>query len=326
MNIHTLEPDERTLHGVFSRDFEPMLTIDSGDTVRFRTLDARWSLEPTTEVETPAATFPLTGERRGDGHALTGPVFVRGAQPGHTLQIDIGPLRPGAWGWTFAGGTDGLYAEQYRKLGLEDRSALLAWTLDADEMTGQDQLGHTVALRPFMGVMGMPPAQSGTHSTRPPRTCGGNIDCKELVTGTTLYLPVEVEGALFSTGDGHAAQGDGEVSGMAIECPMDAAELTLTLREDMSLSTPRAETPSGWLTFGFHEDLHEAGAVALSAMLDLMGERLGLDRPEALALASVVVDLRITQIVNGVRGIHAFLAHDAVEQDTQSLLRSRLPL
>ncbi len=312
MPLHTLEPDEHTLHGAFSRDFEPVLTIDSGDTVRFRTLDARWSVEATTDVGTRPATFPLVGERRGDGHALTGPVYVRGAQPGHTLQIDIGTLRPGAWGWTFAGGAEGPYAEQYRKLGLEDRRTLLAWTLDAERMTGQDQLGHTVALRPFMGVMGMPPAQPGPHSTRPPRTCGGNIDCKELVAGTTLYLPVEVAGALFSAGDGHAAQGDGEVSGMAIECPMDVADLTLTLREDMRLITPRAETPDGWLTFGFREDLHEAGTVALSAMLDLMGERLGLDRSEALALASVVVDLRITQIVNGVRGVHAFLPNDAV--------------
>jgi acetamidase/formamidase len=160
--------------------------------------------------------------------------------------------------------------------------------------------------------MGMPPAEPGIHPTSPPRFTGGNIDCKELGVGATLYLPIAVEGGLFSTGDGHAAQGDGEVSVMAIECPMERADLTFDLLPDLHLTMPRAETAVGSITFGFHEDLDEAVGQALNAMLELMAEQYNLGRQEALALASVVVDLHITQLVNGVRGVHAILPHDSI--------------
>ncbi|MBA2643706.1 MAG: acetamidase/formamidase family protein, partial [Actinobacteria bacterium] len=133
-----------------------------------------------------------------------------------------------------------------------------------------------------------------------------------LVEGTRLYLPISVDGALFSAGDCHARQGDGEVSQVAIECPLERAELTLTVRDDLELSTPIAWTPEAWLTFGFDEDLDEAAAIAIDEMLELMGRHHGVGRAEALALASLVVDLRITQMVNGVRGIHAVLPHDAL--------------
>jgi acetamidase/formamidase len=141
---------------------------------------------------------------------------------------------------------------------------------------------------------------------------GGNIDCKELVAGTTVYLPIPVDGALLSAGDGHAAQGDGEVSQLAIECPLERAQLTVSVRDDLTLSTPIARTDDAWLTFGFDEDLDEAAALAIDAMLELMGREHGLERREALALASIVVDLRVTQMVNRVRGVHAVLPHDAI--------------
>jgi acetamidase/formamidase len=160
-------------------------------------------------------------------------------------------------------------------------------------------------------VMGMPPAEEGQHKTQPPRVTGGNIDCKELVAGSTLYLPIAVTGGLFSTGDGHAAQGDGEVSNTAIECPMDDVKLTFHLYPDMHITTPRALTETCWLTFGFDESLNTAAQIALDAMLDLMVEHRGVTRADALALASVVVDLRITQIANKVLGVHAVLPHDA---------------
>jgi acetamidase/formamidase len=150
------------------------------------------------------------------------------------------------------------------------------------------------------------------HPTAPPRCWGGNIDCKELVAGTTLFLPIPVDGALFSAGDGHARQGDGEVSQTAIECPLDRLELTLSVDDRVQLRTPIAWTPAAWLTFGFDEDLDEAAAVAVEAMLDLMQRELQVDRTDALALASVVVDLRVTQLVNGVKGVHAVLSHDAI--------------
>jgi acetamidase/formamidase len=308
MTTHHLEPDERTLHGFFSRDIPPVLTVDSGDTVVFRTLDAGWHLEP----PTAPGIWGRRIEREGRGHALCGPVFVRGAEPGMTLEVRVGRLRPGTWGATFGGGRD---TELNRRLGVAgEPSYAVMWRLDADRMVAEDQHGHTVQLRPFMGVMGLPPAEVGEHSTIPPRPCGGNIDCRELVSGSRLLMPVTVPGALFSVGDGHGAQGDGEVSGTAIECPMESCELTLVLRPDLTLTMPRAETPVGSLTFGFDADLNEAMAVALEAMVDLVAERVDVDRREALALASVVVDLRITQVANGTWGVHAVLPPDAIVQ------------
>ena len=171
-----------------------------------------------------------------------------------------------------------------------------------------NQHGHAVALRPFLGVLGMPPPEPGEHSTIPPRRWGGNLDCRELVAGATLFLPVPVAGALLSAGDGHARQGDGEVGGTAIECPMARVELRLDLRRDLPVGGPVALTPDGsWLTMGLGATLDEAAHRALDAMFALLGERHGLSRAEAVALASVVVDLRVTQLVNQVVGAHAVL-------------------
>ena len=310
MALHTIEPDQHTLHGAFSRELAPALAIDPGDTVRFRTLDAGWNLEPrrsTVHAEQPRKFEPRP---EGHGHALCGPVAIRGAEPGMTLAIRIDDLRPGRWGYTAVGGWPHPIND---RLGIADRGTYLLWALDPDTRTAQNQYGHTVVLSPFMGVMGMPPDEPGLHSTIPPRVTGGNIDCKELVVGSTLYLPIAVAGGLFSVGDGHGRQGDGEVSVTAIECPMERVDLTFDLERSLRLSTPRAHTPAGWITFGLHEDLDEAMLIALEAMVDLMGELHGLARHEALGLASLVVDLRITQVVNSVRGVHAVLPQDALQ-------------
>lgn len=308
--IYTLEPERKNLIGCFSREHTPILMIKSGDTVRYRTLDAGWGLE---RLVSPTADRRHFEPRTEDdqGHALIGPVAIEGAQPGMTLEVQIGVIRPGPFGFCVAGGWP---HDVNARLGIEDKqwSTVHDWTLDADTMTGKNQYGHTVTLRPFMGVMGMPPDEPGKHSTPPPRFCGGNIDCKELTAGSSLYLPVPVQNGLFYVGDGHAAQGDGEVSVTAIECPMEQVELTFHLRDDLSLTMPRAKTPTGWLTFGFHEDLQEATYLALEGMLSLLGELYQVDRTHALALASVAVDMRITQIVNQVRGVHAFLPHGAI--------------
>ena len=156
----------------------------------------------------------------------------------------------------------------------------------------------------------MPPDEPGPHPTAPPRRSGGNLDCKELRAGATLFLPVPVDGALLSAGDGHARQGDGEVCGCAIECPSEA-QLTLDLRDDLPLEWPLARVDGAWIAFGFHEQLGLAARIAVDGLLDVMEREHGLDRRDALALASVVADLRVTQVVNGTLGVHAVLRDDA---------------
>jgi acetamidase/formamidase len=283
--IHELPLSEATLHGYFSSVLPPVLTVDPGDSVRFQSLNAGWSWDFDTE-------FVERDKELHDGHALNGPVEVRGARAGQTLAVRIDEVRPRPWGVTFAHG---------------DR---FAWAIDGDLAT--DEHGKTVSLAPFLGVIGMPPPEAGIHPTGPPRKWGGNIDCKLLVAGSTLYLPIPVDGALLSAGDGHAAQGDGEVSGTAIECPLEAAQLTFELRDDLDLRSPIARTAAAWVAFGFDEDLDLAAEECMATMLDLMERELGLERKHALALASVVVDLHVTQIVNGVKGVHAVLHDDAI--------------
>jgi acetamidase/formamidase len=310
MTRHQIEPERHSLHGHWSRDLQPVLTIDPGDTVQFRTLDAAWGIQSPTTPGRPEVQFVGRDKDGLDaGHALGGPVAIRGAQPGMVLAVTVEELRTGSWGWNVS--TSAWMEAAGHPLGEIERYANF-WALDPDAGTGTNQHGFKVKLAPFMGVMGMPSADAGTFSTAPPRTNGGNIDCKELVVGSTLYLPIAVTGGLFSTGDGHAAQGDGEVSGTAIECPMDRCVLRFDLRDDMQISTPCARTSEGWLTFGFHEDLDQATYTALSAMLDLLEDRYDISRGEAMALASVVVDLRVTQIVNGAQGVHAVLPDQSI--------------
>ncbi|TCO54960.1 acetamidase/formamidase family protein [Actinocrispum wychmicini] len=302
MADHTLPVTRDTAINYFSRDTPPVLTVDPGDTVVVSSLDSGGHLEPMRAPgERPPIMFP---DRRG--HCLTGPIAVRGAEPGDTLAVRMTSLTPGSWGWTIAGAKDNALT---RRLGVAGDVSWLLWDIDGD--TATNNLGHTVHLAPFLGVTGVAPAEPGEHSTVPPRpSSGGNIDCRDLVAGSTLYLPVNVPGALLHLGDGHAAQGDGEVSGTAIECPM-TTEVTLDL---VAAEIPgvHAVTPSGRITFGFDEDLNAATADALDAMLVWMQSRYGLAKSPALALASSTVDLRVTQIANETWGVHAVLPHNAI--------------
>jgi acetamidase/formamidase len=284
--IHELPYERSTLHGHFSRDLPTVLTVDPGDSVAFSCPNAGWRVAPD-------ETFEPRDEELDAGHALVGPIEVRGARAGQTLVVHIDEVRPGTFGETF--GPD----------------VRVEWVLDPDAATGTDDRGATVRLAPFFGVIGMPPDEEGLHSTGPPRRWGGNIDCKELVAGTTLYLPISVGGAHVSAGDGHGAQGDGELSGTAIECFVERAQLTFDLSE-LELRSPIARIPGAWLAFGFDEDLDVAALDAIETMLDVMESELGIDRSYAVALGSVAVDLRVTQVVNGVRGVHAVLTDDAI--------------
>jgi acetamidase/formamidase len=310
MAVHEIPLERATLHGHYSPELEPVLEVEPGDTVRFSTLDAGWGLEAPFPDGADRQLFEPREPELDDGHALIGPVAVRGARAGQVLSVRIDELRVGPYGFTFAGGWR---SDENVRLGVEGEPGhVLVWELDADAGIGTDHRGRSVELRPFLGVMGMPPPEAGTHWTSPPRASGGNIDCAELVVGTTLLLPIPVERALFSAGDGHARQGHGEVSGLAIECPMDVVQLTIGLRDGLELAMPIAETDDAWIAFGFDESLNEASMLAVDGLLGIMERELGLERLDALALASVVADLRVTQIVNGVRGVHAVLRRDAI--------------
>lgn len=306
MATHRLDGTGSALHGHFDRDLPPALTIDPGDSIEVTTLDCWWSSGPYAGGA-PADRPRVPEHYQGSGHALTGPIAVRGAAVGSTLAVRFEDIVPGGYGTTVAGGRPTVFSKQYDVVG---ETAVLAWEIDAAAMTARNQLGHRVALAPFHGVTGLALADPGRHSTIPPRRVGGNLDCKELVRGSTLYLPVEVAGALLSLGDGHARQGDGEIGGTAIECPMTT---TITVDvADLSVSAPVADTPAGWITMGLGAIVDEAMYAALNAMLDLLQARFDLSRAEAAALASVVVDTRITQIVNETVGVHAVLPHDAL--------------
>jgi acetamidase/formamidase len=283
MARHELPLDPAYLHGHFSRDLEPVLSLDPGDSVGISVPNSGWR-RGRDEIVTP------TRPDMDNGHALAGPIEVRGAKAGQVLAVAIDEVVPGPWGATFT-------SPPHR----------IDWELEANVGQGA---GRTIRLAPFLGVLGMPPAEPGVHSTIPPRRCGGNIDCKELVAGTTLFLPIPVDGALFSAGDGHAAQGDGEVSGWAIETPA-RAQLTLDLRDDLSLEWPIARIDGAWLAFGFDEHLGRAARIAVDGMLAVMARELGLTGGDALVLASVGVDLRVTQVVNETLGVHAVLRDDA---------------
>lgn len=305
---HTLTPDDATLHGYFSRDLPPVLTVEPGDTVSYRTLDCWWSAGPYPGGRNRER--PRVPQYQPDyGHALIGPVAVRGARAGQTLEVRIDAVVPAAWGTTVAGGWPSDFNRSY---GVEEEGVVHAWQLDPVAMTGRNQHGHTVTLRPFMGVLGMPPATPGRHSTVPPRSHGGNLDCRELVAGSTLLLPIPVDGALFSVGDGHAAQGDGEVGGTAVECPMDEVTLTFDVRDDVPVTGPVARTADAWVTMGVGTTLDEATFAALDSMLDLLQRQYGVSRADAVALASVAVDVRVTQIVNQTVGAHAVLRDGAI--------------
>jgi acetamidase/formamidase len=305
--VHRLDPAAGTVTDVFSPGLAPVLSAEPGDTVVVHCLDASGYLEP---QRTPGQRRPQLIEQ-ARGHCLAGPIAVRGAEPGMLLAVRLVSLVPDTWGWTAAAGRD---IPLNRRLGLGDTpTSWLLWDIDVEKGTARNNLGLTVDLAPFLGVIGLPPDEPGEHSTIPPRACGGNIDCRELVAGSTLYLPVTVPGALLCVGDGHGAQGDGEVSGTAVECGM-TAELVLDLAGDRPIATAHAETPAGRITFGFSPDLNEASAQALDAMLGWMQVLFGVDKAAALALASPCVDLRVTQVANQTWGVHALLPDGALRQ------------
>lgn len=309
---HRLEAGPSTVaFGYYWSEAEPVLRIASGDVIDVDTmltsspprLEAM-GLPPGEVQESLRAIYAqVPREARGPGgHILTGPVFVEGAEPGDVLQVDMLEIDlPIAYGYNGCSGfTRDNCAEE------RDRRSRL-FRLDREAMTAEFAPGVILPLRPFFGSMGVaPPPEAGRWSSVPPWIHAGNLDNKELVAGTTLYIPVWVEGALFEVGDGHAAQGDGEVDQTAIETSL-RGRLRLTVRKDMSLEWPLAETPTHWITMGTDEDLAEATRIAIDQAIVFLAERLDLPRGEAYRLVSLAVDLRITQLVDQKLGVHAMI-------------------
>jgi acetamidase/formamidase len=304
--VARLDAAADTVHwGYFDAKLAPVLTIDSGDRVTISTVSGPPEILP--QVSFPIdpalpAIHAKNGPQRFFGHMCTGPVAVRGAKAGQTLQVDIESVEPYfEWGHNVIRPLSGALPGEFA----ENRSIVIA--LDRARGVWRMPWGQEVPLRPFFGVMAVaPPAAWGVIPTPPPRRNGGNIDNKELVAGSTLYLPIFTDGALFSVGDGHGAQGDGEVCVSAIETGL-LGTFRLTVRDDLQLEWPRAETPTHVITMAFDPDLDDCVVVALRQMLDVVCAATGLDRYQAYTLLSVAGDLRVTQVVNGNKGVHLML-------------------
>jgi acetamidase/formamidase len=307
--VHELKPSPATVHhGFFDASLKPVLTIDSGDIVRIETASGnpRWYEKLGVPKEKiPAELYTVyegvPGEGRGD-HALSGPIAVRGAAPGDMLEIRIRSVdvRLPVAGQGFAPNR-GLLPEEFPY-----EKGHVTW-IDLGRKVAQFAPGIEIPVKPFWGVIGVaPPANMGRVPSGPPNVFGGNLDNPDLGSGSTLYLPVHVPGALLSLGDGHAVQGYGEVSLSAVETSLKG-EIQVVLHKGRRLRWPRAETATHYITMGLNTDLDEAAKIATREMLDLLVETKGMSREDAYLLASAAMNLIVTQVVDGTKGIHAMM-------------------
>ena len=302
---HRLEAGPDTVHwGYFDASLPPVLAIEPGDSVTVSTVSGGREMMPPPPFVVPPALAAVQAAHtpKLPGHICTGPIAVRGAQPGQVLEARIKAIELHYdWGYTYVAPLKGALPDDFEAM------HLMHSRLDKERMVGRLPWGHEIELKPFFGVMAVaPPPAWGAVSTLPPRRNGGNLDNKELVAGTTLYLPIHVKDALFSVGDGHGVQGDGEVCVTAIETGL-IGTFELSVRDDMRLVWPSAETPTHVMTMAFDPDLDACVTIALRDMIDLIVARTGLARAEAYALCSLAADLRITQVVNGNKGVHVML-------------------
>ena len=291
-----------TIHGRhhhfgWDRSVPPVATVAPGTTIEFECIDASGG-----QLSKASTVGDVASLDFGRVNPVTGPIFVEGAEPGDALKVTILDFVPSGFGWTASIPGFGLLADQFTE------PALKIWALDPGRKgPAAFSSAARVPLKPFAGTIGLAPAEPGLHSVVPPRRVGGNMDIRDLAAGTVLYLPVEVAGALFSVGDTHAAQGDGEVCGTAIESPMNVV-LTLDLEKGAKLETPRFKTPGpvtrhldakGYeATTGIGPDLMDGARAAVSRMVDLLSARHGLSAVDAYMLSSVCADLRISEIVD----------------------------
>ena len=308
---HVLRAGPRTIaFGHYDPASAPVLRIRSGDIVDVTTMltNSPTGLErmglPAADVQPELRAIydsvPQTARGPG-GHILTGPIYVEGAEPGDVLEVRILSVDlPIAYGYNGCSGFVRALCDQQR------RSRIIP--MDRKKMTAEIAPGITVPLKPFFGSMGVaPPPDSGRVSSNPPGKHAGNMDNKELVAGTTVYIPVHVPGALFEVGDGHAVQGDGEVNQTGLETSL-RGRLQLTVRKGQTLEWPRAETRTHHILMGFDRDLTKATEIAIREAVKFLQERAGITQGEAYAVVSMAVDLRITELVDGNVGVHAMVA------------------
>jgi acetamidase/formamidase len=291
MTEHALSAEPT--HSVWDRSLPPRLRIEPGDEVAFQCVDSSGS-----QVMPGMTAAELMAIDRSRIHALTGPVWIEGAEPGDVLQIDVMATRHGGWGWSSVIEGLGFLKDRFRE------PYLFHWQLDGEST--RSLAPAVVPVRPFLGVMGVARAEVGAFRTRPPGPFGGNLDVRELCAGSRLYLPVFNRGALFSCGDGHAAQGDGEVCINGIECPLDVT-LRFNLHKQQPLVGPIVEasevtakdsTANAWVVVETGTDLAEAARAATGRMIDLLVSRWGFSEVHAYILCSVALKLRLSQVVN----------------------------
>jgi acetamidase/formamidase len=307
---HKLQPaPETVVWGYYDAAARPALRIRSGDTVEIATVGTASEKQlvaaglPPDQVQPALREIQSKVKDRGPGgHILTGPIYIEDAEPGDTLELRIRKIelavpyatngfRPGR----------GFLPDDFPYA----RFKLIP--LDRERMVAKFAPGIEIPLRPFFGSMGVaPPEGNGRISSGPPWVHAGNLDNKELIAGTTLFIPVHARGALFEVGDGHAGQGNGEVDITALETSLTGT-FQFVVRKDLRLRWPRAETPTHYMTMGIHEDLTEATKLAVREMIDFLAETKHLTRDDAYMLSSVAADLAITQLVDGNKGVHAMI-------------------
>src|SRR4029079_16057932 len=324
---HTLVPTPKTVTwGYFDARTPPVLRVNSGDTVDIEALIAAAPRQleaagvPREKIQQALIDIDREVTDRGEiPHILTGPIYVDGARPGDVLEVRILSVDLTIpYAVTFFMPGRGFLPDEFPYFHAR------AIPLDMKRNGDNTAPGIEVPIRPFFGVIGVtPPPLTGRISSGPPWIHTGNMDNKELIAGSTLYVPVHADGALFSVGDGHAAQGDGEVCVTAMETSLRGT-FQLIVRKDMKLDWPRAETPTDYMTMGFHENLTDATRIATEQMLDFLMKDKHLDRSSAYVLASNAMNLRITQLVDGRVGVHALVPKAFLKQEgALDPLRSR---
>jgi acetamidase/formamidase len=305
--VKVLKPSPKTVvWGYYSASAPPVLRVKSGDTVEVQTLITssperlQGAGVPPSQVEQSLKDiYDQVKDKGPGGHILTGPIYVEDAQPGDVLEIRIKDIKLAIpYAYNAFGPGRGFLPDDY------PYAKMKIIPLDDRRMVAHFADGIEIPLHPFFGSIGdAPPLVSGRISSAPPWIHGGNLDNKDLVAGTTLYLPVHAPGALLLVGDGHAGQGDGEVDITAMETSL-IGTFQLIVRKDMHLKWPRAETPTSFITMGLNEDLNEATKWAVREMIDFLTTEKHLSRDEAYMLSSVAADLSITELVDGNKGVH----------------------